>query len=854
MPSTVNGIGTSYSGKKNRSVRHAHCHSCSRFGPLESYDTRLCFVVLFIPIIPLKRKRIVDFCPACTRHMAIDADQYEQARQLGISGGMEQYRREGTPEAALHAHGQLRAFHEYDQADAFRAEALAEFPDDAPFRAALAEHLRQASFYDEMARLHREAHAIDPDLPEARAGVASIAMAQGLLDEARQLLDYLEEPGAGRQHGLDPLYNLAGKLAAANRHPEALELYAVLVRELPDVAQRREIRDQIRRSERAVARAGIVAPDGTSLLPPPRRSLKGLFVVDGSPRTAAIAALVVVLGVAGLAISNEFIRRNRVLRVVNAGDPVQVAVDGGPPRTIAGLGEVPVAEGKHRIVVTGPVRETHDVELTSSYLDRWAKSPAWILNPGGEAVIEHETVSYSAQPIPSQSAVLVGQPFLAIPNVDYLFTDPPNSIQVDGKDKVVTKEVVRWVQGQDQGAFRQLAGSNRAAALDFAEKRIRRHPEDKGLFEAYLMQAFAADRARADAFLQAGLGRRPISIPWHRAAQAFATAAERARMTADYDATLAKEPANAAVLFLRGRIEPDADRKLDYFRRSAAADPRLPWPEMSLGSLALAAGRWDEALAHARQAESLGIDPELGTMAIHAARLALGQAGALVDEYRARLGSNQTDLQTLLFLFDALAAAGQADAIESERAGAENRLPAEARAAVGPTLRAYAAYAAGLPGPIAKFVAEGLPTVGSDLRAHLLLANGQAAAVLARPELREPEDPWTAAAIALGLALDGKDDDAKAYLDKATTGLAARSEEDGELVAMLKADEPTPLVRIRRVAALPAERALVLALLGERFPDRRDEYRREAAKYNLRRVPPYLIIRRATDGAAAPPP
>src|SRR6185503_4471094 len=67
MPTTYNGIGLHYYGKKNVQKRSAPCPHCGNAVELISYDTRLWFVVVFIPVIPLKRKRIVDYCPACTR-------------------------------------------------------------------------------------------------------------------------------------------------------------------------------------------------------------------------------------------------------------------------------------------------------------------------------------------------------------------------------------------------------------------------------------------------------------------------------------------------------------------------------------------------------------------------------------------------------------------------------------------------------------------------------------------------------------------------------------------------------------------------------------------------------------------
>ena len=70
MPSTVNGIGTGYWGKKNRHSYQGQCRGCNRQTTLTCYDTTYCFVVLFLPVIPLGKKRILDYCAACSRHYA----------------------------------------------------------------------------------------------------------------------------------------------------------------------------------------------------------------------------------------------------------------------------------------------------------------------------------------------------------------------------------------------------------------------------------------------------------------------------------------------------------------------------------------------------------------------------------------------------------------------------------------------------------------------------------------------------------------------------------------------------------------------------------------------------------------
>ena len=63
MPMTINHIGTSYYGKSRIHRRKGTCAFCQRVGELQSYDTTLFFVVLFIPLIPLTRKHVLEECP-----------------------------------------------------------------------------------------------------------------------------------------------------------------------------------------------------------------------------------------------------------------------------------------------------------------------------------------------------------------------------------------------------------------------------------------------------------------------------------------------------------------------------------------------------------------------------------------------------------------------------------------------------------------------------------------------------------------------------------------------------------------------------------------------------------------------
>src|SRR5437667_6348011 len=132
MPSTVNGIGTWYYGKDNLVTRNDRCEFCGNYGELKSYDTTLYFVVLFIPLIPLRRKRILDECPVCRRHRAVKLSEWERRKGDVILQKTEAWQQErGNKDKAIEAVGATIAFHDAESfsrlagavGDAFKRDA-----------------------------------------------------------------------------------------------------------------------------------------------------------------------------------------------------------------------------------------------------------------------------------------------------------------------------------------------------------------------------------------------------------------------------------------------------------------------------------------------------------------------------------------------------------------------------------------------------------------------------------------------------------------------------------------------------------------------------------------------------------
>jgi hypothetical protein len=463
-----------------------------------------------------------------------------------------------------------------------------------------------------------------------------------------------------------------------------------------------------------------------------------------------------------------------------------------------------------------------------------------VLNPGGEAVLEEATLYYARNPQPAQHRLIVGRPFVALPHVDYAFEEPPRSISVKGRNAQVVKTAVRRFDGPDVQAFAAASQSDREAALAFAEGRLRRRPDQDDLLKGYLDEAERREGPRVEAFLKSGLDRRPVLVAWHRAYQ---TAAERnghdAALLALYDRALAAEPTNGALLYLRGRVEPDWDGQERLYRRAIEAAPRLGWPWLGLGLRAAAAASWADCLRDLRKARELKVDEDLLGQGLQIARLATGDAKSLVQEYRDRLARNALDLRTMMHLIEAMAATGPPEPVERELAAWENPLPAEVRGAfVGP-VRAVALYEIGKFADCEQLCGRLDLLRDSALRVQTLLAMRQAEQAAGNAAFAKTwDDGWSALAVSLALGLDGRAEESARWRERAISKLETAGSEPRQAARILGATAPVAGEDLSRLIIDPGAQAMMGLVLAQRFPARRAEYHAVAARFNFLRRPP----------------
>lgn len=139
MPTVINGIGTWYYGRRRIHTRTGTCEFCGNEAALQSFDTTLFFVVLFVPVIPLTRKRILEQCSACQKHRVLGLRKWEEAKVADGAVVIDQLEQNPSDRAAIaSAIAFAQTYQDEPLFDQIVAPAAAEHKNDAAIQAQLA--------------------------------------------------------------------------------------------------------------------------------------------------------------------------------------------------------------------------------------------------------------------------------------------------------------------------------------------------------------------------------------------------------------------------------------------------------------------------------------------------------------------------------------------------------------------------------------------------------------------------------------------------------------------------------------------------------------------------------------------
>ncbi len=850
MPQTINGIGTTYYGKRNQQKRHAVCTSCSREVDLLSYDTRHWFVIFYIPIIPLKKKRIIDQCPLCTMHRAADLDDWETASQLGVAQSLRKYQASPSVESAIETHGCQVSFGEMAAADEFRPQAIVAFPESADLRFAFGSQLEAFGRQDIARKEFEAAIEVDANHEYACGALSRYWISDGKLAQAEQLIQFAMQPGVGLHPQLENIEILMRAYDQKKDHAATLRCAKQLLVEFPKMADFGNYRKLVRRNEKALGLS-------ESLLPKQDRNWYTIFNpkdtrVDANQRTLAYLGLAVALLIVGFLVTNEYIRTHRTFHLLgSAALPLMLTIDDQPPIRLAGKSEVVLAEGKHSLRVSTDQGELEPVEfaIQAGYWSRWFSRPAWVFNPCA-AVLQYRVV-YTQNPgnagTPPETVMLEPNVY-SFPAIDHPFNDPPERVSTKSTSKVIVKDCLAYqplTSSQHMKAIKQMRGAEQA--LRFAENRMRLVPADVALlveFQDLFDNTKLSGQARD--ILAAGLNSPNLHFAWHRAYLGLCDNRSQIDVAKSlYDAQLQQNPASAELLYLRGLAAPTVASAVDYFDRAAKADASFAPAIEALAMKDANQANWAEAAAQLATLDAQTKADEKLERVENLIRLATEPRDKLLAEYQQRLGNNPVDTMALLLLIDLLAVEPQSPAIDEALQRWQSAVQGVSNPAAQLTVKILEHYIQAIrqvPLEESVEVCVAMPAELKHIVLCRLLDNGRfadAATLLRASTDILDSDEWL---MLTAMTRHAGDANWREYDTDLVKLLQAGTYRDLELLEVWQSASPPAAPEVVQLRLSANLKATLFADLANRFAASADTYRSEAKRFAIGRLPPYQLV------------
>lgn len=610
MPTTYNGIGTHYYGKRNLYQIQGVCESCNREAVLSSYDTTLYFVFLLIPLIPLGKKRILDECPHCTRHRAMGLEEWETLKQKAFEDVTEKWLANPLDEEL--AKETLKTFAGFQEVGRVReiAPKIREtFARSAETQRFIGDLYAGLGEFAEAESCYRASMTLD-NSTDTREALAEALIRQNRPDEAASLLRHIvEQRDREKMHYI---FLLGKSFQAVGDHEKALKVFEHCLAIVPELEKNKEFKKVRKLSEKHKGSRKPITDKSLStaaVSAPEKRDLGGRVARILGPAVIAL----VLGGYFWAAYSKGQSRSVYLVSGLHHAYDVNVA---GQLYRIAPYSwqEIKVPEGDIRMAILNephPV-ESQTVQIKTNFWTRPFDLKTYILNPDTLApILYHETV-YIEEGTEGRETFReprhmfhVGQPLYVFSGLNYKFQEFPDTIRVESRETVRKRvDLMTMAEWRPAEFLEMLAEQqNDQAAIEFAKRHLELDPE----VEDYIH--FLAEYLEPEEFvlaLQPHLELRPLRVAIHAAYQAsMQDLNPDYDLAGDYAKIMEELPEDGGALYLAGLVSGDLDEREQLFMRALATPNPPAGAAFQLAQKQMSLGEWNEAAQYAAKAHEL---------------------------------------------------------------------------------------------------------------------------------------------------------------------------------------------------------------------------------------------------------
>ena len=849
MPYTLNGFGTRYAGKKNRHQSFSTCEFCGYEGLLNTYDTRLCVSVVFLPLIPLRRKRVINECPKCRRHRVSPLKVWQKTVQEVI-GEVTSPKAEGNEtEAVVNLLGALvgmQAYAEFCQvADALEKQAWRH----AEPLVALSEAWEHFLNRERAEAIMQRVVQMDPSPAYERRLFVLAALNGNFAYIQPKLVDAFrrEAPDVFR------VTSALQAMIAYGRSEEALEW----IPRARDVDASKEFQEELDALEKMARR-----PKGQNA-----NNLRRFFILKPviksestfGLRFAAWAFPVLLLVVTGVVVMLSLAAKNAVDFTLINGLPVpyEVVINGESHllepnrrrRLTLPEGEIQVEMRNRDGDLMQPAAE--QVLFRRGFFERISDSRHHILNPDRTAVLVRHSAEYRTEASRNQAREprfsLHSGDVLASYTSDYFMRDLPNEIQLsDGRPtwKHTVTDVPFEGYTERFHLLHQHAGASAARAWV-----MRTFALQPNSFEILNILTTLLPPEEMVDLLQPYLWEvHPPKVEVHRYYQiAMGRLARESELEARYAEMLTVHPEDAALMYLHARATMDADLAYQRFQQVAGLPDAPPHVHNALAYHYAVRGEFAKAKDLVVLARNLSEDPELFEAMWMEMLWATEDWEPLLAHFSGQQEANPWSFESHLNYALVLNLSGQ-----SERTGQiigdyferlrspESGIGSEEVAQLHAHMRFLLAYPSEHFDP-RTFSRDHPGAIPLDFMIGATL--GDVAYCHAYMKDKEAEVSFEQVAVMAILTLrQGEAELAGEYLDQLEDIMSQTSWEIRTFLGWLRADEAPDADAVTQIA-IPAElKKYLVAVLAGVFPESAEAYRGLQMKLNYKKVFPSRIL------------
>ncbi len=843
MPTVYDGIGTWYYGKDNLFLRRGVCPYCGREGELSSFDTTKYFVVVFIPLIPLGKSRVLDKCPHCTKHAVIPLKQWRQQRQEAIDKAVAAVQaRPDDPQAHLEAMDTFITFQDRDLCLQYASLAQERCPENAEVLTQAGRMFVYFGRFEEANEALAAALAVE-ETDDRHELLAITLIKAGRPDDASEHLLHIVENSITDKVGTLILH--AKSFQAHGEHDKALEVFDEAVRISPELAQNKEYKKLRKLSQKNLASGKAIKSKDLSALAQTRqgRGIRRQAAKIVGPVVLA-ALLAIYLGVAW---NKGQHRKVYLINGLNHVYSVNIA-----DQTLALTPHVPtpveLAEGDIRLVVNNcPVIESpQTLTITTNFFARPFINRTFIINLDAVEVLVREkvyyAVEYASAPDPTFE-LLTGKTLHTLKHIDYIFTTFPKELDLpDGrplsKDRITTVNRTDAPVSYENMPYNLLQNNDIEDVRRYLELQVRYQQAPDDWMELFFM---LTEPVQACELARPYLAARPVRMDWHRTYQAT-----REKIEPDYD--LAKEyqsyldtdPDNTDLCYLLARVTADKEQACALYLRSLQEPHPCPYGYNGLAYIHQCNGEFEEALNKYRQARTM--DPNNPTFENNYYQMLLATENLQEARHycRERLAQEGNSLSWLLqdvVLTERIEGPGSSQPMLTERLTSMEPMTDEDRELVKVWQKGLKTYLA--------YLHQDLPAYRQNLDQNspndqfwLALTDGK---IPDAQLYQDSKNPYQYLLVYLVAARCGEENPDRFY-DKALELLKSQGREERQLAQCLTPASPRPEDVCGATIDTNAK-AILLTALGVKYPQHRRQYHALASRLNYHRQPPYWLLK-----------